>query len=764
MFMEQKFIRIKASIGGFLLLFCFLLVPATMFADGNVSSAPLSSLEKIEPLINDGPEVLETLSAISRDEAFEALARQRMGAKYFGGITYGHNNEPTFDTSNDKSRYNQLNLAGGLNFPLLGTLQKEKIGKLETETATMESKHRSNMLLLNNLVALRKAYITLWIEQQKEEMAMLFLNTEAETAHILQERQAQGLVLPVDRLEFLAVYHDVKRDLAASKLRQTRALRIICLVTGRKWDMTKKLQIPSLPSIDGKKIDLTIHPDVVFQNNLVSQYEKLFAAKKRIDREGNLAIGSTLTRDFPGSTGNGAYITFSMTGPIKDIGSKDQARLAAASDLNRAKQEELFIRLKLDGQVEESLAMAAYSAADVNARTSHLIVMAESIREKMLRRAVLPGDVFEQLQRSKSQYYGTALEMLDHEEMFLQSEIDIISYVYPRGLASESTQRVFPIKENDAVRNKLLSPGWLNSKNIQENINVPLDFSGIPELKIPVLPLSSIEKKSANPIQKESAVFLRKVKAAVYVWNAQPFLQSDTRTAALNQIVDAGFSRVLISFTHQQLIDLLSPRGKEELDALIVATKSRGVRIDVMLGDPTWAEADHRGELLSLIKQLRKFDFDGLHLDIEPDSLPGASARQPELLEGLANTIKAVKEITMLPISISIHPRYLEGELGALARQKLLKLGLEEVVVMIYSNTPNSVAKRMSAIITSNPNVTFSLAQSVEKNIPSAEGYGQSTQQEFKDAMYILEDNLASNGLKGIFIQAWEDYKKGEGK
>ena len=137
MFMEQKFIRIKASIGGFLLLFCFLLVPATMFADGNVSSAPLSSLEKIEPLINDGPEVLETLSAISRDEAFEALARQRMGAKYFGGITYGHNNEPTFDTSNDKSRYNQLNLAGGLNFPLLGTLQKEKIGKLETETATM---------------------------------------------------------------------------------------------------------------------------------------------------------------------------------------------------------------------------------------------------------------------------------------------------------------------------------------------------------------------------------------------------------------------------------------------------------------------------------------------------------------------------------------------------------------------------------------------------------------------------------------------------
>lgn len=762
--MEKNFIRIKIGIGGALLLLCLFLVPATVFADGNISSAPLPSLEKIEILISDGPEVLETLSAIARDEALEAWTKQRTGAKYFGNITYGYSNEPIFDTSSDKKRYNQLSLSAGLNFPLLGSLQKEKIGKIETETATMESKHRSNMLLLNNLVALRKAYTTLWIEQQKEEIARRFLTTEAETTHILQERQAQGLVLPVDQLEFLSVYQDVKRDIAASKLRQTRALRIISLVTGRKWEVTEKLKAPSLPRVDGKKIDLTIHPDVVFQNNLVSQYEKLLAEKKRIDREGNLAVGSTVARDFPGATGNGAYITFSTTGPVKGIGSKDQAKLAAANDLNRVKQEEIFIRLKLDGQVEEALAMAAYSASDVSARTAHLIVTAESIREKMLRRTVLPGDVFEQLQRSKSQYYGTALTMLDHEELFLQSEIDIISYVYPRGLVSESTERVLPINENDPVRNKLLAPSWLNSNKIQDNMSVPLDFSNIRDLKIPLMPSESLEKKSANPIKKRSAVFLEKVNAAVYVWNAQPFLQSDTRTVALNQISDAGFSRMLISFTNKQITALLSPKGKDDLDALIGAAKSRGIRIDLMLGDPTWAEAEHRGELLALIQQLRKFDFDGLHLDIEPDSLPNASTRQPELLADLAATIKAVKEITTLPISISIHPRYLEGELGVIARQKLLTLGLEEVVVMIYSNNPNAVAKRMSAIMTSNPNVTFSLAQSVEKNIPSPERYAHFTQQEFKDAMHILEDNLVMYKLNGIFIQSWEDYKKGDAK
>lgn len=760
--MKQYIIRIRASLGGFLLLFCLLLLPVAVSTAANVSSAPLSSLEQIEPLVSDGPEVLAALSAIARDEALEALETQRTGAKYFWGITYGHNNEPTYATSTVNNIYNQLSLTGGLSFPLFGTLQKEKIGKLEAEITTMESKYRSGMLSLNNLVALRKAYTTLWIEQQKEGVAKRFLNTEAETVHILQKRQAQGLVLPTDRLDFISVYHDVKRDMAASKMRQLGALRIICLATGRKWDITEKLKAPSLPNIDGKKIDLDNYPEVEFQNNLVSQYEKLFAEKKRIDKEANLAVGLTAARDLPGTTGNGAYIAFTMTEPVKEASSKDQAKLAAADDLNRAKEEERYIRLKLEGQVEEALATAAYAAADVDARESHLIVMTESIREKMLRRMVLPGDTFEQLQHSKSQYYRTALEMLDREELFLQSAIDIISYVYPRGLVSESTERIVPINENDAMRNKLLAPNWLDSQNIQDDMSAPLDFSNIPDWKFPIMSFGSIKKMSANPVVISPAMPLGKMKAAVYVWNAEPFLQSDTRTISLNDIVAAGFSRMLISFTYKQASDFLSPKGKDELDALISAAKSKGLRIDLMLGDPTWVDTEHRGELLSLIKQLQKFDFDGIHLDIEPDSLPGASARRAELLEGLADTVKAVKEITLLPVSISIHPRYLEGDLGVLARQKLLPLGLEEVVVMIYSDNPQAAARRMSAIITANPNVPFSLAQSVEKNVPSAESYADCTQPEFKNAMQVLEDNLAVYGLKGIFIQAWEDYKKGE--
>lgn len=82
--MKQYVIRAKASMRGFLLLICLFSVPVAVSAGANVASAPLSSLEQIEPFISDGPEVLAAFSAIARDEALEALERQRTGAKYFG--------------------------------------------------------------------------------------------------------------------------------------------------------------------------------------------------------------------------------------------------------------------------------------------------------------------------------------------------------------------------------------------------------------------------------------------------------------------------------------------------------------------------------------------------------------------------------------------------------------------------------------------------------------------------------------------------------
>jgi len=760
--MEQMFFRSAASAARWLLLVCFLFLPVSVSAAANPSSAQSLSLEQLEPLVNDGPEAAAVSAALARDEALETLQDQRTGAKYFGGVTYGYSNEPIYETSAEKNRYNKLSVTGGLTFPLLGTLQKEKLDKLEAETTALKTQRDSGMFFLNNLVTLRKAYATLWIEQQKAEAANRFLQTEGETSYILQERQNQGLLLPTDRLEFLAVYSDARRDIAASQLRRLQAWKTICRITGRTWDMPAKVTAPTLPAIDGRTIDLSSYPEIVFQKKLVSQYEKRYDETRRIDREADLTVGLTAARDYPGATGNGAYIAFSMKEPIKQVGAKDQAKLAAADDLARARNEELFFRMKINSRAEETLAALNYASADVSARTAHLLVMAEAIREKTLRRAVLPGDTFEQLQHSKSQYYRTVLEMLDHEEIFLHSAIELVSFVYPDGLKSEPQQRIIFISDNNDARNKLLAPKWLDSRDSQDAVSLPLDFSYLPKLAVPAVSFGPVEPLTTKDSRKVTSLSLKKTKAAVYVWDARPFLQGSTRTEELNQIVAAGFSHMLISFTRQQIDDFSSLYASRELEALLAAAKGRGIRADLLLGDPTWAEPEHRGELLLLVRQMQKFGFAGLHLDIEPDSLPDAANRRAELLAGLADTVKAVKETTKLPVSISIHPRYLEGELGVVAAKKLLPLGLEEVVVMLYSNNPQSTGRRMAAIMAANPNQSFAVAQSVETNIPSLETYAGHTPGEFAAAMHLLEDQLSVYGLKEITIQSWEDYRKGD--
>jgi hypothetical protein len=751
--------RVCMKLRRFILLLCLLWLPSTASAAAGISGNSLSSLEQIEAFIKNSPEVLAAFSTVARDEALIEREKQKAGAKYFADLTFGYNNEPVYDTSEDKNSYNKLNATIGLNLPLLGSLQNEKIGKLSGETTVLESRQRAGMLIVNNLSALRKAYTALWIEQQKEAMAEKFLNTEPATSHILQERQSQGLVLPAERLEFLAAYTDAKRDLAAAKLRQTQALQLINLATGRSWVLTGKVKAPALPSVDGQTIDLVNHPAILFQHDLAAQYEKLLAAKNRIDREANLTFGVTTSQVSPGSSGTGAYMAFSITEPLKAVGTKDQAKQAAADDLNRIIQEEAFIRLKLAGQVKEALATADYAAAGVTAQEAHLLALAESIREKTLRRQVLPGDTFEQLQYSKAQYYRTALAMLDQEDLFLQSAINIISYVYPRGPAAETAARVVFIDDNAAARTKLLTPDWLEAPSLPADMAAPFDFANIPSLKLPAVP---VRLKAENTFTPTLSMRLENLEAAVYIWNAGPFLQNSTKTAALAAVNDAGFTRILLSFTPEQLAAFSTPAGKEELTNLLADAKSKNIRVDLLLGDPTWVEPGHRGEVLTLIKKLQDFAFDGIHLDIEPDSLPAAENRRTELLADLADTVKAVKTIATLPVAITIHPRYLEGELGELAKQKLLPLGLEEIVVMIYTDNPYATAQRMSAIIKDNPKTVFSLAQSVEHNLPGRQSYRDSTCQEFRDAMQVLEANLAVQGLKGIIIQSWEEYWKGE--
>lgn len=719
-----------------------------------LASAKLSSLQQIEEKLDNGLALSMAMANLSNDEAKLVLAEQRSGAKLFGTITYGATNEPLTDTSTEMHSYNKLSFTGGLVLPLLGTKNKEKIDIIQAQNAALASNYYAKIVNLNNLVAVRKAYASLWVEKQKEGLAKQFLSTEEATTKLLEERQKQGLLLPVDKLEFLTIYDEVRRDLLAMQLKETQALQIINLATGCQWQVGDYLEEPKLPILSGKTFLVSDYPEFQLQAKLVEQYEQMLKQYKQLNTEGNLVIGGTVSRDYPGASGSGAYIALTVTEPFGTIGKKDQNKVIAENQLISAKMQKDYVEMTLEGKVREAILTAKFAAMDVNARIARLTVLAEDIREKKLRHKLLPGDTFEQFQNSKSQYYRMALDLLNREETFLGAAIDVISFVYPSGLSDEKDE-AYVINSNNINRGNLLNYAWLDINDFKLVTDTPMNFSNLPHLTFPDVGMNTINN---SIISNENVKISNQIKVGTYVWQADPFLNSITQSVELAKLKQNGISKILLSFNSNEISNLKTPLGKQKLVNLLKKAQANDIEVALLLGDSSWLLPEHRQELVTLVKEMNDFSFKEIHLDIEPDAVLNTNITAMNLL---VDTIKAVKNATTKDISLSIHPRYLSG-ISVKDKNDLANLKLKEIVVMMYSTNTEKVVENMKSIIKDTNGLNIALAQSVEKNVNAGESYSSSDHKEFINAIHKIENELSSTGLKIVYIQSWEDYGKGD--
>lgn len=710
---------------------------------GCAFAEPLPPLRVAESMIEDGPEVLAAIAVMGRDEQLALLERQRMGAKYFFNTTFGYSDEPLFETSEESASYSKIGVSAGLSFPIFGTWSRQKISALESEIRSIESRYRPRILKLHNITALRKAYVTLWSECEKAAAAKRFLETEEETSKILTEREKNGLILPADKLEFMSAYDFARRDIALSEMRKTQALQIIRLATGRLWEMPQSIEIPDMPAFDSLKANIAGHPEIAMRKETLRKYESLMHEKRNTEREGSFTIGATAAKDFPGEIGSGVYASVTVSGPLGTASSGDgKIKKAAEQDLKRAEREELFMRIKVQGEAEESASLASYAVADIKAQESRLAALTEAVRERLMRHASLAGDTFEQLQKSRYQYYRGVMDILESEMIFMQTGADLLAYAYPEGPSSEPAERIRPIADNP-LRSRMLDPDWLTSHS-----PVP-GGSG---------PISAPQHQQRNDVSANTAPAHKKCPLAVYVWDASPFLAPETRMSSLSDLRSKGFDHFLISFTAEQIDKFDSYYGMMELKDLLSATERMGIRADLLLGEPTWLYPEERKDLIRIVEKMKKFRFKGIHLDIEPDSLPNSENRRQELLEYLKETVKEVKLASDMKLSLSVHPRYLEGGPDALSSESLAGLDLEYISVMIYTTDLEKAVRRMRAIMMINPSQHFCLAQSVERVLSPAESYFLSGEELYREKMDIMGRELSANrGFSGLIIQAWED-------
>ena len=114
--------------------------------------------------------------------------------------------------------------------------------------------------------------------------------------------------------------------------------------------------------LSGKTFLVSDYPEFQLQAKLVEQYEQMLKQYKQLNTEGNLVIGGTVSRDYPGASGSGAYIALTVTEPFGTIGKKDQNKVIAENQLISAKMQKDYVEMTLEGKVREAILTAKFAA------------------------------------------------------------------------------------------------------------------------------------------------------------------------------------------------------------------------------------------------------------------------------------------------------------------------------------------------------------------------------------------------------------------
>lgn len=704
------------------------------FLRGNSRAEPRIGLPDLERELTSSPEVLAAAASLSESRAVEERQKMTGGPRFFGELSLGGLNEPASRSETSALEgYTKLWVRGGISIPLFGTWQKERIRELENRIVSLEEELRLFAVRKANLTALRKAYVLLWTIQERNALLERFLALEERIMPLLARRTEEGFLLERDRLEMESWFSFARREAAAGALLKEECLALIRKATGRKGLFSLEVLFPHLEPIFFSEDVLARAAGE--ENRELQILAKAAETKREMARrvpgaqyDAYLRAGYGFTSEFPGRNGTEAFLSIAFDVPFREGRAASAAGRAALAGAEKAGHEMEARRIAIVGDIRGGIARYDTAAAQRTFAMANARTAAESVRADRLRYGLLPGDMLEQLFRSLFIYLSSALAFVDSEGALLQAHCELLGML-PEAAGGGEGKEIASFVSKEPERLRLLDPSWLAFPSVS---TVPA--SGKPAL---------------SPSGK---VF--------YFWRGDDLLFPGKGNAFFEQVAKEGVSGVLVSFSPRGIAFLRTAGGKARLEETLEAARRTGIRAELLLGDPAWILPSHRKELTGLVRELDGFAFSGIHLDLEPDQLPDAEGRRMELLLSLTETVREVKRATRLPVSLSVHPRYLEGSLGPVAAREFGAAGVNEIAVMIYSTKVDAVASRMKAILSSWPGLRFRLAVSVERELPGTESFFRGGTKRFLETVDFLQGELTSPSFAGIAVQSWENYKE----
>ncbi|MBI5142430.1 MAG: hypothetical protein HZA20_09630 [Nitrospirae bacterium] len=168
---------------------------------------------------------------------------------------------------------------------------------------------------------------------------------------------------------------------------------------------------------------------------------------------------------------------------------------------------------------------------------------------------------------------------------------------------------------------------------------------------------------------------------SIYVWSA-----------AVNGI-DTGFLAMYLA--HQEMRGVMLSIGEKtdtgRLSALLAKARESGMKTDALAGSNELVRPANHAKLAQIAEQAHSLGFDGVHLDVEPHTLPEWREKKDELLAAFIAMLKAAREATSaakLELGVSIPVFFPEETLRQIASLA------DRIYVMAYEITDIEKLKR----------------------------------------------------------------------
>lgn len=241
-----------------------------------------------------------------------------------------------------------------------------------------------------------------------------------------------------------------------------------------------------------------------------------------------------------------------------------------------------------------------------------------------------------------------------------------------------------------------------------------------------------------------------------YVWKGMDLVKNPKRILQLPAVT----GRLLLSFTALELRSFSQRKGAKLISSFISKANARSIRVELLLGEPSWVMDIYRPRLFELLDYVREIPFDGFHFDIERSQLP--AYEQTTWSEGIVRVAAEMNQWldtkfrARVPIGFSVHHRDLADSVFV---DGFRNNGNPEIVAMVYVANPISAQHTMlTAQLRSGSYPNLSIAVSIEESLSSEESTFKRGRIESLEQWNDLHSRLQCP----IIVQSFEDYMKAE--